>query len=73
MVSKRQIKFICTEQASLSKKWLLKFDLYRDGIQTGLIRTAPQYNSELDALNAGKQIEIEYNNTGILPNLFKMF
>ena len=73
VLSKREIKFVGADQSALSKKWLLKFDLYRDGIPTGLIRTAPQYDSEADALMAGKKVEAEYNSTGILPNLFKMF
>jgi hypothetical protein len=73
MVSKRTLKFVGAEQGKLSKKWLNKFTLYRDGQPAGMIRTAPQYATESVAIKEGKMVEAEYNKTGILPNLFKMF
>jgi hypothetical protein len=73
MLSVKTIKFVGAVQSNLSKKWLLKFELYRDGSLGGMMRTAPQYSSEEDAIIAGKDIEEKYNITGIFPNLFKMF
>lgn len=73
MVSKRTMKFISAEQSKLSNKWLLNFQLYRDGVPAGMIRTAPQYDTESVAIKAAKEVEEQYNKTGILPNLFKMF
>jgi hypothetical protein len=73
MVSKRTIKFVGSEQGKLSKKWLNKFSLYKDGQPGGMIRTPPQYDTESVAIKEGKEVEEQYNKTGILPNLFKMF
>jgi hypothetical protein len=73
MLSKREIKFVGAEQGSLSQKWLLKFELYRDSVPGGMIRTSPQYDNEEAAIEAAKKIEQEYNTKGILPNLFKLF
>lgn len=73
MLSVKTVKFIGTEQSKLSKKWLLKFELCRDGIMSGIMRTAPQFNSEQEAVSEGHIIEENYNRTGVFPNLFKMF
>lgn len=73
MENKRTLKFVGVEQGKLTPKWLLKFDLYKDTIKGGMMRTPPQYDTEVEANEAGMRIETEYNSTGILPNLFKMF
>lgn len=72
MVSKRTIKFVSAEQSKLSTKWLINFALYRDGSPAGMLRTAPQYETESVAIKAAKEVEDQYNNTGVLPNLFRM-
>lgn len=73
MVSKRTIKFVNAEQSKLSNKWLINLVLLKDGVPSGSIRTAPQYATESVAIKVGKDIEEQYNKTGILPNVFKMF
>lgn len=73
MVSKRTIKFVGAEQSNLSNKWLVNFQLFKDDIPAGMIRTSPQFDTEGMAIKAAKEVEEKYNNTGILPNLFKMF
>lgn len=73
MVNKRTIKLVSAEQSKLSSKWLINFQLYKDGVPAGMIRTPPHYDTEGSAIKAGQEVEEKYNSTGILPNLFKMF